>query len=128
MIELTVRGGLQLVVLDELEGTVNVGEGQDVLKADALLIAQVDLVEHVKVAGNLNLFGRDLAELLVGEGDLDGVIHVEPGGHDVDLGAVLVVAEHEVACLFEVVELELLLHCAFAFSLKIAKAFKFRLD
>lgn len=61
---------------------VDLGESDDLLVADLVLIivflGNADGVEEIEILGNLNLFGGNLPELLVGQGDLYAVVHVEP--------------------------------------------------
>ena len=61
---------------------VNLGESDDLLVADLVLViiflGNTDGVEEIEILGNLYLLGRNLPELLVGQGDLHAVVHVEP--------------------------------------------------
>ena len=60
----------------------------DLRKSDDLLVADLALiiillgnangVEEIEIFGNFDLLGGNLPKLLVGQGDLHAVVHVEP--------------------------------------------------
>ena len=61
---------------------VDLGKSDDLLVADLVLIivflGNADGVEEIEILGNLYLLGGNLSELLVGQGYLHAVVHVEP--------------------------------------------------
>lgn len=74
-------GGDILSVLSDLIDVVDLGESDDLLVADlviVILLGNADGVEEIEILGNFDLLGGNLPEFLVGQGDLHAVEHVEP--------------------------------------------------
>ena len=106
-----VERGLWILVVDGRFNGNTTGL-HDFLKAvsfvDVNMVGHLHVFEHVEVLSSLNIFSGHLSELLIGNLDVHCIVNIRPLWGGSCFLAELRVSEHEVGCLFEVVEGELL--------------------
>ena len=93
----------------DLTSTHNVVETEGII--DIQVVSDLNFLEHVEVLSNFDIFGGNFSELVIDNGNIDGVVNIRPVGVRTCFLAVLWLSLHEVGCFFEVCELKFFADC-----------------